>query len=199
MRDNARVREFVRQRLVESVSTKQSLLESEVLDGVARVATVIVDAYRRGSKVVVFGNGGSAADAQHVAAELLGRFRLERRALPALALTENAPSLTAVANDYAFTHVFARQIEGLGQPGDVAIGISTSGASANVVSGLEAAKTKGMTTIALTGAGGGRLKEVADHCLCAPASETARVQEEQVMLYHVICEIVERELFDDTK
>ena len=199
MPDSAQLREFVRQRLAESVSMKQSLLEPEVLDGAARVASVIVDAYQGGSKVVVFGNGGSAADAQHVAAELLGRFRLERPALPALALTENAPTLTAVANDYAFAQIFARQIEGLGQPGDLAIGISTSGASANVLSGIEAAKAKGMTTVALTGACGGRLKEVADHCLCTPASETARVEEEQAMLYHVICEIVERELFGDGK
>ena len=194
---SAHAGDFVRQRLAESVSLKQRLLAPDVVDAVARVAALIVDAYRNGSKVIVFGNGGSAADAQHVAAELLGRFRLERRALPALALAENAPSVTALANDYGFEQVFARQIEGLGQGGDVAIGISTSGASANVVAGLEAAKTRGLTTVALTGASGGRRKQVADHCICTPASETARVQEEQIMLCHVICELVERELFDD--
>ena len=199
MRASENVGDFVRQRLAESVSLKQRLLDPAVVDAVARTAALIVDAYRNGSKVIVFGNGGSAADAQHVAAELLGRFRLERRALPALALMENAPSVTALANDYGFEQIFARQIEALGQPGDVAIGISTSGTSANVVAGMEAAKARGLTTVALTGAGGGRLKEVADHCVCTPASETARVQEEHVMLYHVICEVVERELFDDGK
>jgi D-sedoheptulose 7-phosphate isomerase len=186
--------ETVRERIEDNIRMTRRLLEGEQLERVAFVAGVITDAYLNGRKVILFGNGGSAADAQHVAGEFLGRYYLERRSLPAIALADPVP-LSAIGNDYAFADVFARQIEGLGEPGDVAIGISTSGASANVIRGLEAANTKGMVTVALTGARGRRLAEVADYCIVVPSEETPRIQEGHILVCHVLCELVERELF----
>jgi phosphoheptose isomerase len=171
-------------------------LHQRVKDGdgapVVDAAAAIVAALQRGGKLLVFGNGGSAADAQHVAAELVGRFQRERVALAALALTTDTSVLTSVANDYAFDRVFARQVEALGRPGDVALGISTSGASPNVVAALEAAHAIGMQTIALTGADGGAVGQAAAIHINVPSSMTARVQEVQRTLLHVICDIVER-------
>ena len=155
-------------------------------------AAAIGEALAAGRKLVIFGNGGSASDAQHVAAELVGRFQRERAALPALALTADTSILTAIANDYSFKQVFARQIEALGQPGDVAFGISTSGASPNVVAGLQAARAKGMKTIALTGRDGGNVGTAAEIHVNVPDENTARVQEVHRTLLHVICELVER-------
>ena len=139
----------------------------------------------------MFGNGGSASDAQHIAAELVGRYMLERPALPALALTENSSSVTAIANDYSFADVFKRQVEGLGAPGDVALAVSTSGESENVIAGARAAREGGLRTIAFTGAGGGRLAEAADICIRVPATETPRIQEGHALLAHALCELVE--------
>ena len=158
---------------------------------IVRAAAAIVDALKLGGKLLVFGNGGSAADAQHVAAELVGRFQLERVALAAVALTTDTSVLTSVANDYAFERVFARQVEALGRTGDVALGISTSGASPNVVAALEAAHGLGMQTIALTGADGGAVGRAAAIHVNVPSPITARVQEVQRTLLHVMCEIVE--------
>jgi phosphoheptose isomerase len=154
-------------------------------------AAAIVDALRRGGKLLVFGNGGSAADAQHVAAELVGRFQRERVALAAVALTTDTSVLTSVANDYAFDRVFARQVEALGRAGDVALGISTSGASPNVVAALEAARRLAMQTIALTGADGGAVGRAAAIHVNVPSTVTARVQEVHRTLLHVVCQIVE--------
>ena len=155
-------------------------------------AAAVVDALGRGGKLLLFGNGGSAADAQHVAAELVGRFERERTALAALALTTDTSSLTSVANDYGFDRVFARQIEALGRPGDVALGISTSGTSSNVVSALEAARAAGLQTIALTGRDGGAVGRAAAIHVNVPSTSTARVQEVHRTLLHVICDLVER-------
>lgn len=163
----------------------------------AVVARVLTDALKGGSKVLLCGNGGSAADAQHIAAELAGRLRRERPGLPAIALTVNASILTAVSNDYGYDLVFARQVEALGQAGDVLIGISTSASSPNVVRALIAARDNGLTTIGLTGRGGGDMEEHCDHILKAPASDTQRVQEVHMAIGHVICELVESELFGD--
>jgi len=154
-------------------------------------AQAISDSLRAGGKVLVFGNGGSAADAQHLACELVGRFVKERGALPALALTVDTSILTAVANDYSFKQVFARQIEGLGRPGDVALGISTSGESPNVLAALKAAKARGLKTVALTGRDGGSIGRVADIHVNVPDQNTQRVQEVHQTLIHVICEVVE--------
>jgi phosphoheptose isomerase len=159
-------------------------------------AAAILAALAGGGKLLVFGNGGSAADAQHVAAELVGRFTRERVALAAVALTTDTSVLTSVANDYAFERVFARQVEALGRPGDVALGISTSGASPNVVAALEAARALGMQTIALTGGDGGAVGQVAAIHLNVPSAATARVQEVHRTLLHVICDIVEKSVVD---
>ena len=144
-----------------------------------------------GGKLLVFGNGGSAADAQHLSAELVGRFQKERAALPAIALTADSSLLTSIANDYSFKQVFARQVEALGRPGDAAIGISTSGESPNVVAGLQAARSRGLKTIALTGRDGGSVGRAADIHVNVPDHNTARVQEVHRTLIHVLCEVIE--------
>ena len=159
-------------------------------------AAAIVGALRAGGKLLVFGNGGSAADAQHVAAELVGRFERERAAMAAVALTTDTSVLTSVANDYAFDRVFARQVEGLGRSGDVALGISTSGASPNIVAGLVAARALGLQTIALTGADGGAVGRAAAIHVNVPSDSAARVQEVHRTLLHVICDLVERSVVE---
>ena len=161
---------------------------------VAKIADEICEAFRRGNKLILFGNGGSAADAQHLAAEMTGRFLKDRPALPAISLTANTSSLTAIANDYSFDLVFARQVEALGLVGDVAVGISTSGNSRNVICAIEVARKKGLTTVALTGKGGGNLRSVADYCFTVPSTETPRIQEAHILIGHIICELVENEL-----
>jgi len=155
---------------------------------------MVAAAYRAGGKVVLCGNGGSAADAQHIAAELVGRFLLERRALPALALTTNTSSLTAIANDKNYEDVFRRQVEALVDGKDVVIGISTSGNSANVIKAMEEAKKKGARTIALTGRGGSKLAEAADLTITVPSDSTPRIQEAHITIGHIICELVEKEI-----
>jgi D-sedoheptulose 7-phosphate isomerase len=164
------------------------------LQPVADAAAAILEASRDGGKVLLFGNGGSATDAQHMASDLVGRFQRERRALAAVALTTDSSVITAVANDYAFDRVFVRQIEALGRRGDVAFGISTSGRSANVVEGLRAAGARGMRTIAMTGRDGGAVGREVDIHINVPDPSTARVQEAHRTLIHAICELVEREL-----
>lgn len=154
-------------------------------------AQAISDALKAGGKLLVFGNGGSAADAQHLSAELVGRFQKERAALPAIALTVDTSVLTSVANDYSFRQVFARQIEALGRAGDVALGISTSGESPNVVAALQAAKAQGLKTVALTGRDGGSVGRVADIHVNVPDQNTQRVQEVHQTLIHVLCEVIE--------
>jgi D-sedoheptulose 7-phosphate isomerase len=159
----------------------------------AEAAAAMIEALRRGGKILVFGNGGSASDAQHFAAELVGRFTRERRALASIALTTDTSVLTALANDYAFERVFARQVEALGRPGDVALGISTSGGSANVLAALAAARDAGITTVALTGRDGGVVGRAADIHINVASASTARVQEVHRTLLHAICELIERE------
>ncbi len=184
---------LIRSRLQESLATREGILRQ--LDQIAEIAAVIVAAYRQGKKLLLFGNGGSAADAQHIAAELVGKYYLDRPSLPAAALTVNTSSLTAISNDYAFSRVFARQVEALGQPGDVALAISTSGNSENVIQGIAAAKEKGLVTVGLTGQDGGRLKDVVDYCIRIPSRDTPRIQESHILVGHILCEIAERELF----
>jgi D-sedoheptulose 7-phosphate isomerase len=164
------------------------------LTPVADAAAAILEASRDGGKVLLFGNGGSATDAQHMASDLVGRFQRERRAVAAVALTADSSVITAVANDYAFDRVFVRQIEALGRRGDVAFGISTSGRSANVVAGLRAASARGLRTIAMTGRDGGTVGGEVDIHINVPDPSTARVQEAHRTLIHAICELVEREL-----
>lgn len=164
------------------------------LDAMARTVDVLDRAFRSGGMLLLFGNGGSSADAQHLAAELVGRFARARRALPAVALTTNQALLTAWSNDRAFEEVFARQVEALGRPGDVAWAISTSGASPNVLRGLGAARTAGLTTIGLTGRGTGEFRALCDIVLSVPHESTARVQEVHIVTYHAICDMLERRL-----
>jgi D-sedoheptulose 7-phosphate isomerase len=185
--------------LREAIAVKERLLSSpSTIATIAIVGEILVGAFEQGHKVLLFGNGGSAADAQHIAAEFVGRFAFDRRALPALALSVNASCVTAIGNDYGFDVVFSRQIEALGRPGDVAIGISTSGKSENVLRGLRAATEAGLRTIAFTGCKGGRLSNAAEHCICAPSNETPRIQECHILVGHIIAEVVERALFHDT-
>ncbi|UCD25791.1 MAG: D-sedoheptulose 7-phosphate isomerase [Gemmatimonadota bacterium] len=159
------------------------------------VAAAVIDAYRTGNKLLLFGNGGSAADAQHIAAELVGRFYQDRRPLAAVALNANSSSMSAVANDYSFSDVFEREVMALGNAGDVAIGLTTSGESENVLRGLDCAKAQGLVTVAFTGASGGRLREGVDYCLRVPSEDTARIQEGHITAGHILCELVEKALF----
>lgn len=182
--------------LQESLSLKQAILENrELLETIAAVAAALTGALRRGRKIFFFGNGGSAADAQHLAAELVGRFEHERPALPAIALATNTSTLTAIGNDYCFEAVFARQLEALSSPGDVAIGISTSGRSPNVISAVHAAKKVGAITVGMTGLRGDDLAAIADYCIRVPSERTPRIQEAHILIGHILCEIVDEELF----
>jgi D-sedoheptulose 7-phosphate isomerase len=182
--------ELVRERIQASLDAQALLLEGDHADSICAAANAITGAI----KLLIFGNGGSAADAQHVAAEFLGRYLLERRSLPAIALTANSSATTAIANDYGFERVFARQVEGLAQPGDVALGISTSGNSENVLLGLRAARERGALAVALTGGDGGRMRDAADHVICVPAGDTPRIQEGHILVAHILCELVELEI-----
>lgn len=186
----------VRNSIQASIVVKERLLNSaEVISTIAKVSKIMVEAFQQGNKVLLFGNGGSAGDAQHIAAEFVGRFLFNRPALPAMALSVNSSCVTAIGNDYGFDVVFSRQIEALGRPGDVAIGISTSGNSPNVICGLSAARQLGISTVAFAGCTGGKLKDAADHCICAPSNETPRIQECHILVGHIIAELVEQTIF----
>ncbi len=186
-------RREIANRLEESARIKKTIAKSKIGE-IERMAKFIIMAYKTGGKVVLFGNGGSAADAQHIAGELVGQFALKRQAFPAIALTTNTSILTAVANDYGYDAVFSRQIEALVNEKDVVIGISTSGNSPNVVEAIEMAKMKGAKTIGLTGGNGGKLAEVADLVLIVPSDITPRIQEAHITIGHIVCELVEKEL-----
>jgi D-sedoheptulose 7-phosphate isomerase len=181
-----------------SIAVKERLLNNaEVVSSVAKVSEILIDAFGQGNKALLFGNGGSAADAQHIAAEFVGRFAFDRPALPALALSVNTSCVTAIGNDYGFDRVFSRQIEALAGPGDVAIGISTSGKSPNVIRALSVAREKGLHTIAFTGCAGGKLKSEVDYCICVPSNETPRIQECHILIGHIISELVEQTIFHE--
>ncbi len=179
-----------------SINVKQDVLQNEaLLTTVKECVAVIVHAFKNGNKVLFCGNGGSAADAQHLAAEFSGRFYTDRDALPAEALHCNTSYLTAVANDYSYDVIYSRLIKGIGKKGDVLIGLSTSGNSKNIYNAFEAAKEKGMTTIAFTGITGGTLKSLSDHLINVPSADTPRIQESHILLGHIICQLVEAEYF----
>jgi D-sedoheptulose 7-phosphate isomerase len=190
LRGNPTAIELARRTLAEAAALHEACAAA-TLDAVVEAAAVITDALKNGGRLLVFGNGGSAADAQHVAAELVGRFQRERAALAAIALTTDTSVLTSLANDYAFDQVFARQIEALGRPGDVAFGISTSGRSPNVVAAFDAARARGLTIIALTGRDGGPVGHAADVHINVPSPSTARAQEVHRTLLHIVCDLVE--------
>jgi len=179
--------------LNESIYVKQGC--KNLIDDIEKSAEIIIDAYKNGGKVLIFGNGGSAADSQHVAGELINKFRIERKPLAAIALTTDTSVLSSISNDFSFHDVFKKQIEALGSKNDVAIGISTSGNSKNVINGMIAAKQIGMKTIALTGKSGGKLKDIADICINVPSADTPRIQESHITILHIICDLIESELF----
>lgn len=177
----------------ESIRVKEQALKANI-DKIASVIEEIVRAFRNNGKVLIFGNGGSAADSQHIAAEFIGRFKKERRSLPAIALTTDTSILTALGNDYGFDIVFARQVEGLGRTGDLAWGISTSGNSKNVIMAVNKAKEMGLKTVSLTGGDGGNLAKMTDISIVVPSKDTARIQESHICIAHTICELVENRL-----
>jgi D-sedoheptulose 7-phosphate isomerase len=181
-----------------SLALKERLLKTENLVAtVSRITEILIDAFKAGNKVLLFGNGGSAADAQHIAAEFVGRFAFDRPALPALALSANTSCVTAIGNDYGFDRVFSRQIEALARSGDVAIGISTSGQSQNVILAMSIAKKMGLHTIGLTGSAQGGLADAVDHCICVPSTDTPRIQECHILIGHIISELVEQTIFHE--
>ena len=179
-----------------SIAVKQQILEDETLiNTTSTIATVITEALKKGNRIYFCGNGGSAADAQHLAAEFSGRFYTERKALPAEALHCNTSYLTAVANDYSYDVVYARLIDGIANKGDVLVGLSTSGNSANIVKAFEKARELGVHTVGFTGIGGGVMKPLSDYLLNVPSSDTPRIQESHIMLGHIICQLVEESYF----
>jgi D-sedoheptulose 7-phosphate isomerase len=179
-----------------SIDTKQQILTNEaLLKTVCDVVSVITDAFKNGKRVYFCGNGGSAADAQHLAAEFSGRFYTDRKALPAEALHCNTSYLTAVANDYGYDVVYSRMIDGIGEQGDVLVALSTSGNSVNIINALNVAKKKGMTTIALTGETGGKLKTICDYLINIPSNDTPRIQESHITIGHIICQLVEEKIY----
>ncbi len=185
-------------RLRENARLKATIAQTMAGD-IELMVNLVIDVFKNNGKVVLCGNGGSAADAQHIAGELVGRFQLERQALPAIALTTNTSILTAVANDYDYNMVFSRQVEALVTEKDIVIGISTSGNSRNVLEALEAARSKGARTIVLTGANGEKMAEIADLVLAVPSHNTARIQEAHITIGHIVCELVEAQLFSNDK
>lgn len=178
--------------LQESIRVKKQVI-AEQIPPLVEIVRLLLLGVRAGNKIILFGNGGSAADAQHIAAELVSRFRRDREALPAIALTTDTSILTSVGNDYSFAEVFARQIAALGRPGDVAFALSTSGNSPNVLKAVKKAREKGLATVGFTGQDGGQLKDGVDICFRVPSQNTARIQEAHITAAHVVCEIIERE------
>ncbi len=186
----------IQQAIQDSIEVKQDILNStEFVGKIQQAINLVVEAYKNGKKVLFCGNGGSAADAQHLAAELSGRFYYDRKPLYAEALHVNTSYLTAVANDYSYEDIFARILEAEGGEGDILVGISTSGNSSNVLKAFEVAKRKGMHTIAFTGNGGGKMADKSDVLLAVPSKDTPRIQESHIMIGHIICEMVEKALF----
>lgn len=180
----------------ETALTLRSMSEDDSLHAaLAGVATACIAALRAGRKILFAGNGGSAADAQHLAGELVSRFNYDRPGLAAFALTTDTSVLTAIGNDYGYERLFARQVEAVGNPGDVFIGISTSGRSPNILKALQAARAKGLVTVGLTGRSGGAMREWCDHCLSSPSDATPRIQEGHIAIGHTLCWLIEREIF----
>ena len=186
---------LIARRIQAHMEITQQLLQQTTL--CAQVADRLIEAFTAGRKILLCGNGGSAADAQHIAAEFVGKFYFDRPALPAEALTVNTSSLTAIGNDYSFAQVFSRQVEAFGAAGDVCIGISTSGNSRNVIEAFRIARQKGLVTVAMTGATGGQMAAEADYCIRVASTDTPRIQEHHILIGHILCELVEQALFGD--
>jgi D-sedoheptulose 7-phosphate isomerase len=185
---------LVERLLQESIAVKQDLISYQA-DSIAKIARITLEALQRGNQILLCGNGGSAADAQHLAAEFVNRFLYDRPALPAIALSTDTSVLTAIGNDSDFSHIFARQVEALGRAGDVLYALSTSGNSANVILAVQVARKRGVESIALTGGDGGKLAPLCDHALIVPSRSTPRIQEAHITVGHIVCQIVEEALF----
>lgn len=189
--------DYIRSQMENSIAVKQAFLaDAANVELMNRVAAELIAAYRAGKKTLIAGNGGSAADAQHIAAEFVSRFYFDRPALPSIALTTDTSALTAIGNDYGYEFLFSRQLEANGSPGDIYIAISTSGNSKNVLKSLESARKMGIKTVGLTGRSGGKMKELVDYCICVPSDETPRIQETHILIGHILCAAVEKELFE---
>jgi len=192
------MKNYIKDQIKKSYETKQAIYENEaLLNKIEEVAQMCVALYKGDKKTILAGNGGSAADAQHIAAELVGRYGFDRPSIPSLALTTDTSNLTAIGNDYGYDQVFSRQLEGMGQAGDIFIGISTSGNSANIIKAFESAKKKGITTVALTGRDGGAMAKMADVVLVVPSNSTPRIQESHILIGHILCDIIEKETFGE--
>jgi D-sedoheptulose 7-phosphate isomerase len=192
------MRDKIKDILLESIQVKEELLRTSI-GQIKEITELIIDCLKRDGKVILFGNGGSASDSQHIAAELVGRFRKDRAALPAISLTTNTSVLTSLANDYGYDVVFAKQIEALGKKNDVAIGISTSGKAKNVILAVKQAKKMDLKTVVMTGGDGGEIAKLADISLVVPSSITARIQEAHITIGHIVCELVEQAFFQEQK
>jgi len=194
------LQDFIAGELRKTASVIGALVaDAELARTIETVARLCVKALRDGNKILLAGNGGSAADAQHLAAELVSRFYFDRPGLPAVALTTDTSALTAIGNDYGFERLFSRQVDALGRKGDVFIGLSTSGNSPNILKALDEARLKGLVTVGLTGQGGGRMAALCDHCMRMPSSETPRIQEGHIVVGHTVCALIEREMFTPPK
>jgi len=188
--------ELIKSILQESCDIKQKVRQDEgLVKTIQDVIDTCVSALKNGNKLLLAGNGGSASDAQHIAAELVGRYEQDRKGLPALALTTNTSELTAISNDYGYDHVFQRQVQALAHSGDVFFGLSTSGNSANVVNAIEQCKQQGVITVAMTGDSGGKMKSMCDYCINVPSVNTARIQEVHITVGHIICKAIENTIF----
>lgn len=192
------MKSYIKDQIKKSYETKQVIYQNEVLlDTIEEVAKRCVALYKTDKKTILAGNGGSAADAQHIAAELVGRYGFDRPSIPSLALTTDTSNLTAIGNDYGYDHVFSRQLEGMGQAGDIFIGISTSGNSTNIIKAFEVAKKKGIMSVALVGRDGGIMAKMADIAIIVPSDSTPRIQESHILIGHILCDIIEKEIFGD--
>lgn len=192
------MKNYIKDQIKKSFETKQAIYQNEeLLNKIVEVCTLCVELYKGKNKTILAGNGGSAADAQHIAAELVGRYGFDRPSIPSLALTTDTSNLTAIGNDYGYDKVFSRQLEGMGQEGDIFIGISTSGNSKNIINAFEVAKQKGIKTVALVGKDGGEMAKMADIALVIPSDSTPRIQESHILIGHIICDIIEKEIFGE--
>jgi len=190
----------IEEQIRESIETKRRILDDFDLRGeIARAATLMIDAYKAGKKTLLAGNGGSAADAQHIAGEFVSRFCFDRPGLPSIALTTDSSILTAIGNDYGYEKVFSRQVQANGAPGDVFVGISTSGNSPNILAALEECRGLGIRTIGFTGTTGGKMAALCDVCIRVPSKETPRIQESHILVGHILCGLVEEVLFEHLK
>ncbi len=192
------MKNYIKEQIKKSYEIKQTIYnDNGLIAKIEEVSKLCVDLYRNSRKTILAGNGGSAADAQHIAAELVGRYGFDRPSLASLALTTDTSALTAIGNDYGYDYIFSRQIEGMGQKGDLFIGISTSGNSLNIIKAFHSAKEKGITTVALVGRDGGEMGKIADYSLIVPSNSTPRIQESHILIGHIICDIIEKEIFTD--